>query len=97
MATFLSTITLTGNGVTHIRESIDRSEHFKATAKDLGVTITHVYWTLGSLDGFLLMDAPDEETATALMLHLASQGNVETETHRAFDAAEMTAIIDKMP
>ena len=97
MPTFMSTVTLTDDGVANIRNTIDRSEQFKTTATQLGVTVTQVYWTLGSIDGFLIMDAPDEETVTTLMLYLATQGNVETETFRAFDASEMSSIIERMP
>ena len=38
---------------------------------------------------------PDDETATAFNLKLASAGNVRTTTMRAFDADEMTSIIGK--
>jgi uncharacterized protein with GYD domain len=30
--------------------------------------VSEIYWTLGPNDGLIIMDAPDEETATALML-----------------------------
>jgi hypothetical protein len=49
----------------------------------------------GQFDGVVLFDAPDEETATSLMLALAAQGNVQTTTLRAFGAHEMKAIADK--
>ena len=42
-------------------------------------------------------EAPDEETATALMLHLGSFGNVRTQTARAFNAEEMDAVLGKLP
>jgi len=41
----------------------------------------------------VVFEAPDEETATALMLHLGSLGNVQTQTARAFTAAEMEKIL----
>ena len=40
--------------------------------------------------------APDDETATTLLLHLAALGNVHTTTARAFTAAEMDAILAKV-
>jgi uncharacterized protein with GYD domain len=43
----------------------------------------------GPFDGLIVFDAPDEETATALMLQLGSLGNVHTQTARAYKAAEM--------
>jgi uncharacterized protein with GYD domain len=51
---------------------------------------------MGVYDGFIVFDAPDDETATAAMLSLDSRENVTTQTLRSFDAAEMTKIMAKM-
>jgi uncharacterized protein with GYD domain len=45
----------------------------------------------------VVFDAPDEETATALMLYLGSFGNVHTQTARAYNAEEMEPILGKLP
>jgi uncharacterized protein with GYD domain len=42
-----------------------------------------------------VIEAPDDETATAAVLALGSQGNVRTKTMRAFSPDEMRAIIEK--
>jgi uncharacterized protein with GYD domain len=89
MSTFISTLRFTEKGLSTIQESPKRAAAFKATAKKLGCKITGEYWTLGTFDGVIIFDSPDDETATALMLHLASQGNVHTSTVRAFGASEM--------
>ena len=59
----------------------------------MGVKVTNVFWTLGVFDGVLIFEAADEETATAAILHLGSLGNVQTQTARAFSAAEMEKIL----
>lgn len=66
---------------------------FKAEAKKLGVKIREIYWTLGDYDSLLILEAPDDETATAAILHLGAMGNVHTSTCRAFTAAEMDNIV----
>ena len=43
-----------------------------------------------------IVEAPDESSAMSLNLSLGALGNVRTETLRAFSAAEMTKIVDKM-
>jgi uncharacterized protein with GYD domain len=93
MATFITTIKFTGQGIQNIRESPKRAAAFKSGAKKLGVKVTDIYWTLGSFDGVLIFDAPNDETATAAMLHLSSQGNVQTTTARAFDSSEIEKVI----
>jgi uncharacterized protein with GYD domain len=96
MATFISTIRFTDKGIAAIRETTKRAAALKSAAKKLGAKVSEVYWTLGSFDGVVVFDAPDDETATALMLQISSQGNVHTTTSRAFDAASMEKILGKM-
>jgi uncharacterized protein with GYD domain len=93
MATFITTIKFTEQGVENIRESPKRAAAFKSAAKKLGVKVSDLYWTLGAFDGFIVFDAPNDEAATAAMLHLSSQGNVCTATARAFGANEIEKVI----
>jgi uncharacterized protein with GYD domain len=93
MATFITTVKFTEKGVQNIRESPKRAAAFKSAAKKLGVKVTDIYWTIGSFDGVLILEAHDDETATTAMLHLSSQGNVQTTTARAFDSSEIEKVI----
>ena len=96
MATFISTIKFTDQGIKAIKDTTKRAASLKAIAKKMGVKVTNIFWTLGNYDGLLIFEAPDDETATALMLHLGSMGNLQTTTARAFTAAEMDGILAKM-
>lgn len=96
MATFISTIKFTPQGIKAVGETTNRAAALKSTAKKLGIKVTGVYWTLGAFDGLLIIEAPDDETATALLLQLGAQGNVQTTTNRAFSAAEMDKVLAKM-
>ena len=93
MATFITTIKFTEKGIQGIQESPKRAAAFKAAAKKMGVKVSGIYWTLGSFDGVIVFQAPDDETATAAMLSLSSNGNVQTTTARAFDAGEVEKVI----
>jgi uncharacterized protein with GYD domain len=93
MATFISTIKFTPQGIQAIDQTTKRAVRVKATAKKMGVKITDIYWTLGEYDGVLVFDAPDDEAATTLLLNLGAMGNVQTSTVRAFTAAEMDQIL----
>jgi uncharacterized protein with GYD domain len=95
MATFISTVKFTDQGLQNIKETCKRANVFKTAAKKMGAKVHDIYWTLGPSDGLILFDAPDEETATALMLHLSSLGNVHTQTTRAYTATEMNGILSK--
>ena len=97
MATFITTLHFTEQGVKAVRDTCDRAAAFKATARKMGVKVTGMYWTLGAFDGVIVCEAPDEMTATAALLHLGLLGNVRTQTARAFDAAEMQKILGLLP
>lgn len=97
MPTFITTLHFTEQGIKAIKDTIDRATAFKTTAKKMGVKVTAQYWTLGTFDVVIVFEAPDEETATATMLHLGSHGNVRTQTARAYDAAEMQKILGLLP
>lgn len=95
MATFVSTIKFTDQGIKAIGETTKRAATVKTSAKKLGVKVVNIFWTLGAYDGLLIFEAPDDETATAMLLQLVAQGNVQTSTARAFTSTEMEQILAK--
>jgi uncharacterized protein with GYD domain len=97
MATFITTMHFTEQGIKAVRDTCSRAAAFKATAKKMGIKVSGQYWTLGAFDSVMVFEAPDEATATAAMLHLSSLGNLRTQTARVFDAAEMQKILDLLP
>jgi uncharacterized protein with GYD domain len=96
MATFITTLKFTEQGIKAIGETTKRADAFKAAAKKVGVKVSEIYWTLGAFDGAIVFDAPDEETATAALLQLSTSGNVHTTTVRAFNAGDMGKILAKL-
>ena len=96
MATFISTVNFTDRGARAIKDTRARAEAFRKSAGALGIEIRDIFWTLGSADGLIVFEAPDEEAATALMLQLATAGTVRTQTARAFNAQEIGGILDKV-
>ena len=95
MASYVSLINWTEKGAAGFRDTVDRADAGKALAGTFGGALKEIYWTLGPYDVVAVSEAPDDESATAFALALASQGNVRTTTMRAFSADEMRAIIAK--
>src|SRR5271165_4087644 len=93
MATFITIIKFTPQGVMSIQDTCKRAAEFKAAAKKMGGKVTATYWTQGPFDGVLIFEAPDAETASALMVNLALQGFVQTQTVPAHTAADMEKIL----
>jgi uncharacterized protein with GYD domain len=97
MASYVSLLKLTEQGVKKIKDTCKRAADFKASAKKLGIEVKEQYWCVGAYDGLIVFDAPDDETATAGMLTLSSLDNVATQTLRLFTTAEMGKIVGKIP
>jgi uncharacterized protein with GYD domain len=96
MATYVVLGSFTDQGIRHAKDSPKRADAFKEMAKKAGVTIKDLYWTQGQYDVAAILEAADDMTATAVSLSLSALGNVRTQTMRAFSAADMKTIIDKM-
>jgi uncharacterized protein with GYD domain len=86
----------TDQGVKAVKETVKRADAFKQMAEKSGVKVHALFWTLGQHDVVAVAEAPDDATATALSLSIASLGNVRTQTMRAFDSQEMKAVVAKM-
>ncbi|HZN68388.1 MAG TPA: GYD domain-containing protein [Tepidisphaeraceae bacterium] len=89
MPTYLALINFTEQGVQNFVDTRRRAEDFRARARQAGVNVREILWTMGQFDGALLLEAPDDETVTGVMLGLAALGNVRTRTLRAFDVGEI--------
>ncbi len=95
MATFVSLINWTEQGITNFRDTPKRADAFQQMLTKYGANLKDIYWTLGSYDIVVVAEAPDDETITAVALELGSLGNVRTTTLRAFGRSEIEAIIKK--
>ncbi len=96
MATYIVLASFTDQGIKNVKQTVERADAFKQMATNAGATVKDMYWTLGSRDVVAICEAPDDDTATALSLSVASRGNVRSETLRAFSLSEMKAILAKM-
>jgi uncharacterized protein with GYD domain len=97
MPRYVSLINWTDQGVANFKDTLDRYEASERQFEQLGVSFVDIYWTLGEHDIVAVVEAPDDETATAALLAVGSQGNLRTKTMRAFSRDEMRAVIDKAP
>jgi len=59
--------------------------------------IKETYSTMGRYDLVCVIDAPDDETYAKGMLSLGAQGNVSTETLKAFSEDQFRKIVDSLP
>ena len=96
MATYISLVNFTDQGIRTIKESPDRYTAFKAMAEKMGVSVKGVYYTVGQYDLVLVAEGTDEAVTTAL-LKVGSLGNARSQTLRAFSFDEIKKIISNVP
>lgn len=96
MAHYIVLASFTDQGIKDVKATVDRADAFKSLASKAGATVKEIYWTLGSRDIVAICEAPDDETATALSLSVATRGNIRSETLRAFSSEEMKDILKRM-
>jgi uncharacterized protein with GYD domain len=92
MATFISLLNFTDQGIRNIKESPDRYGAFKAMVEKLGVKEKAFFYTLGQHDMVVILEGTDEAVTTAL-LKAGSLGNVRSVTLRGFSADEAKRMI----
>ena len=97
MATYIALSRFTDQGIRNVKDTTKRADAVKEVAKNFGANMTHVFWTLGHYDLVAIIEASDEQSATAFALAVGAAGNTRTETLRAFNHEEMNAILGKMP
>jgi len=93
MPTYVTLANFTDQGVRNYADTPKRAQAFKDLVEQMGGTLKDIYWTMGAFDVVAITEAPDDETATAAALKVASLGNVRTTTMRGFDLDEVTAIV----
>ncbi|MEJ2699551.1 MAG: GYD domain-containing protein [Desulfuromonadales bacterium] len=96
MATYISLVSFTDQGIRNVKDTVDRFAKFETMAKNLGVTIKSAHWTVGNYDMVLVVEGP-EEAAMMVLLKNGSLGNARTQTLRGFTGEEMKNFIKKMP
>ena len=97
MPKFISLVNYTAKGVENIGESPNRLDAVYKLCESMQAKVEGFYLTMGRYDLVLIVDAPDPETASKIILKIASAGNVSTETLFAFSEEEYRKIISEIP
>jgi uncharacterized protein with GYD domain len=97
MPTYISLVQFTDQGIRAAKETTQRVADWAAKVQSMGVSIKHMYWTLGQYDQVCVFEAPDEETAASVLLAADMLGNIRTQTMRAFTTSEMEKVLAKVP
>ena len=86
----------TEQGVKNSHDTLKRAKSFRAVIESRRGKLREHLYTLGEYDIVMVTEFPDDETAAAAVLTLASLGNVRAKTMRAFTDGEAAAIIAQL-
>jgi len=96
MATYVTLVNWTDQGIKTVKDTVQRAQQFRAECERRGVKLTSTYWTQGRYDLVVIAETDDDQAIMAVLLLLGGQGNARTETLRAFTDTEMEAILRKL-
>ena|ERR1051326_1167821 len=93
MPHYISLLRYTQKGAENIKRGGERIDAAKKAFAAAGGKMHATYLTMGRYDVVAISEFPDDETAARVLLSIASQGNVQTETLRAFPEDQTRKIL----
>jgi uncharacterized protein with GYD domain len=97
MPTYISLLHYTQKGAENMKDSPARVEQAKQAFQSMGAELKAFYLTMGQYDALVISEGPDDETAAKLALMISAQGNIRTETFRAFTEDEFRKLTAALP
>jgi uncharacterized protein with GYD domain len=96
MAHFVTLIRFTQKGIAAIKDSPTRLDGAKKAAGAVGGKLHAWYLTLGHYDAIAVWEFPSDEVYAKAMLTVATQGNITTETLKAFTEEEYRKMLGSL-
>ncbi len=98
MPTYVLLVNWTDQGIRNVRETVQRADRgvLEQLKQKYGTQVERIYWTVGPYDLITIVEAPDDESVSAMVLDLGSLGNLKTTTLRAYDRDAMSGILERM-
>ncbi|HEX3436565.1 MAG TPA: GYD domain-containing protein [Pseudacidobacterium sp.] len=93
MPTYVVLAKWTNQGIQSVKQSPSRLDAGRKAFSAAGIKLKDFYMVLGQYDMAFVAEAPDDTSLAKALLSLASAGNIQTETLRAFSEDEYRSII----
>lgn len=92
MPTYISLLRYTQQGISAAKNAPARIDAAKEAYKKAGGELKAVYLTMGQYDLVAIGEMPNDEAVARMALGMGMQGNIRSETMRAFTEAEFKKI-----
>jgi uncharacterized protein with GYD domain len=97
METYIILGNYTREGAADVKNGPGRIEAVRKAMEAAGGKLVGWYLTMGQYDFVAITQGPNAATAARLLLAVGAQGNIRTETLRAFTEAEFKDIVAGLP
>lgn len=78
------------------QKPVDRTKAIQSLAETLGGNLVSFHYTMGEFDGQVIMDAPNDVTAMAIVIRAIGAGHLRsTKTTRLYTTQEATRAMKK--
>jgi uncharacterized protein with GYD domain len=97
MPTYISMLRYTQQGISAVKNAPARIDAAKEAYRKAGGELKSIFLTLGQYDLVVIAEMPNDEAVGRMALALGAQGNIRSETMRAFTEAEFKKIVGSLP
>jgi len=97
MATYVSLMKWTDQGIKSVKDTPKRFEEAVKGLETIGGKLKDLYVVMGEYDIVAIAEGPSDEAALGFLLALGAQGNVRTTTLKAFSKEEFAEIVKRLP
>jgi uncharacterized protein with GYD domain len=97
MPTYIALLRYTQQGIADVKNGPARLDAAKEGYRRAGGELKAFYMTMGQYDAVAIVELPDDATAARMALSISAQGNIRTETMKAYPEAEYRKIVASLP
>jgi uncharacterized protein with GYD domain len=97
MGTYITLVHLTDQGVRTMKDVSRRQQNVDQIFRSMGAELREIYLVMGPYDYVVISEAPSDEVVAKVALAVGGQGNVRTQTMRAFTRAETLKLVEALP
>ena len=83
----------TQQGIADYKSSPQRIQAARDAVEAAGGKLTSALITMGAYDGLVVVEGLDDETVAKILLATGAQGNISTQTMRAFSESEFSDLV----
>jgi uncharacterized protein with GYD domain len=97
MPTYIIHGNYTQQGAQNMKDSPARLDAVKQAVQNAGGKVHAFYITMGQHDMVMIVEMPSDEATLKMVIAAAGEGNVSSETFRAFTEDEYRALVADLP